>query len=240
MIFHLGMPVVLFMSLLANGQSETQWFPRHLKEAGIRTVLMIQMSTILVLVMLTLNNDADDDYHNHKNDGDNGCDDWSYLLHFQCGGGFAPSANAFCPWIWIFNKLSHFKIWYILAKWFCFFEELTLNLTQCLSLYISVELLIIFDILSSSVSPSLEENIFKILSQILNSSRSFMAKQWFPQLLGPDNLWPKTNLLARLSPGMVSKEETCWAEASTAASTPFSSSHTWDGTILILLSDSFL
>jgi len=107
----LGMPVVLFMSLLAKGQSETQWFPRH-------------------------------------------------LLHFQCGGGFAPSANAFCP----------------------------LNLTQCLSLYISVELLIIFDILSSSVSPS---------------------------------------LLARLSPGMVSKEETCWAEASTAASTPFSSSHTF-------------
>ena len=75
MIFHLGMPVVLFMSLLAKGQSETQWFPRHLKEAGIRTVLMIQMSTILVLVMLTLNNDAGDDYHNHKNDGDNGCDD---------------------------------------------------------------------------------------------------------------------------------------------------------------------
>ena len=73
MIFHLGMPVVLFMSLLANGQSETQWFPRHLKGADIRTVLMIQMSTILVLVMLTLNNDADDDYHN--NDGDNECDD---------------------------------------------------------------------------------------------------------------------------------------------------------------------
>ena len=72
MIFHLGMPVVLFMSLLANGQSETQWFPRHLKEAGIRTVLMIQMSTILVLVILTLNNDADDDYHN--NDCDE-CDD---------------------------------------------------------------------------------------------------------------------------------------------------------------------
>ena len=52
MIFHLGMPVVLFMSLLANGQSETQWFPRHLKGADIRTVLMIQMSTIVVLVML--------------------------------------------------------------------------------------------------------------------------------------------------------------------------------------------
>ena len=68
MLFHLGMPVVLFMSLLANGQSETQWFPRHLKGADIRTVLMIQMSTILVSVMLTLNNDANDDYHN--NDGD--------------------------------------------------------------------------------------------------------------------------------------------------------------------------
>ena len=52
MIFHLGMPVVLFMSLLAKGQSETQWFPRHLKGADIRTVLMIQMSTIVVLVML--------------------------------------------------------------------------------------------------------------------------------------------------------------------------------------------
>ena len=185
-----------------------------------------------MLKMTLNNNDDDDDYHN--DDGDNDCDDWSYLLHFQCGGGFAPSANAFCPWIWIFNKWSHFKIWYILAKWFCFFETLTLNLTQCLSLYISVELLIIFDILSSSVSPSLEENIFKILSLILNSSRSFMAKQWFPQLLGPDNLWPKTNLLARLSPGMVSKEETCWAEASTAASTPFSSSHTWDETDTLL------
>ena len=73
MIFHLGMPVVLFMSLLAKGQSETQWFPRHLKEADIRTVLMIQMSTILVSVMLTLNNDANDDYHN--NDGDNEGDD---------------------------------------------------------------------------------------------------------------------------------------------------------------------
>ena len=44
MIFHLGMPVVLFMSLLAKGQSETQWFPRHLKGADIRTVLMIQMT----------------------------------------------------------------------------------------------------------------------------------------------------------------------------------------------------
>lgn len=52
MIYNLGMPVVLFMSLLAKGQSETQWFPRHLKEADIRTVLMIQMSTIVVLVML--------------------------------------------------------------------------------------------------------------------------------------------------------------------------------------------
>jgi len=74
----LGMPVVRFISLLANGQSDTQWLPRH-------------------------------------------------LLHFQCGGGFAPSANAFWP----------------------------LYLTQCLSLYISVELLIILEILSSSVSPSL-------------------------------------------------------------------------------------
>ena len=73
MIFHLGMPVVLFMSLLANGQSETQWFPRHLKGADIRTVLMIQMSTILVSVKLTLNNNDSDDYHN--NDGDNECDD---------------------------------------------------------------------------------------------------------------------------------------------------------------------
>ena len=74
MLFHLGMPVVLFMSLLAKGQSETQWFPRHLKGADIRTVLMIQMSTILVLVMLklTLNNNDDDDYHN--NDCDE-CDD---------------------------------------------------------------------------------------------------------------------------------------------------------------------
>jgi len=107
----LGMPVVRFISLLANGQSDTQWFPRH-------------------------------------------------LLHFQCGGGFAPSANAFWP----------------------------LYLTQCLSLYISVELLIIFEILSSSVSPS---------------------------------------LLAALSPGMLAKVEVCWAEANTAASTPFSSSHTF-------------
>ena len=44
------------------------------KGANIRTVLMIQVSTILVLVMLklTLNNNDDDDYHN--NDCDE-CDD---------------------------------------------------------------------------------------------------------------------------------------------------------------------
>ena len=27
----LGMPVVRFISLFANGQSDTQWFPRHLQ-----------------------------------------------------------------------------------------------------------------------------------------------------------------------------------------------------------------
>ena len=74
----LGIPVVRFISFLANGQSDTQWLPRH-------------------------------------------------LLHFQCGGGFAPGGNAFWPLYW----------------------------TQCLLLYISVDLLIIFEILSSSVSPSL-------------------------------------------------------------------------------------
>ena len=55
----------------------------------------------------------------------------------------------------------------------CTFEQkvVTLNLTQCLSLYISVELLIIFEILSSSVSPSLQQ-IFSENIQIFVEKKS--------------------------------------------------------------------
>ena len=202
---------------------------------------------------------------------------------------------------------------------FCIFVLFTLYLTQCLSLYISVELLIIFEILSSSVSPSLQQifceniqyfvgifkyfvgifkyfvgilkyfvrifkysvGIFKyfvgiikyfvglfkyyveILSRIVNSSPSIpthvTSSKQIPQriltLKGLMGLLQRSrfsiihsdggkvggvvsflyflylvsfcHLLAALSPGMLAKVEVCWAEANTAASTPFSSSHTW-------------
>ena len=59
----------------------------------------------------------------------------------------------FSPYIW--PSACHCTYFNFFNLWI--FVLFTLYLTQCLSLYISVELLIIFEILSSSVSPSLQQ-----------------------------------------------------------------------------------
>ena len=90
---------------------------------------------------------------------------WYHSYHFN----FSQNYLKLDPIVRSSVCLSRFAILCTLEQ-----KVVTLNLTQCLSLYISVELLIIFEILSSSVSPSLQQKFGKNIQIFVNIFKSFL------------------------------------------------------------------